>query len=113
MVRNLFGDVLIVEGEIKAMVVWSHLWKDDGMPYKADLSVIGLPGKNYKQEWIETLKKADNVFICLDPDAEREAKNLEQSLNGRAFKLPGKIDDLFLNGCMDAISLLNILYKDV
>ena len=75
------------------------------------LTVVGVPGKNWKPEWVEKFRKADRVFVNLDPDANRESAILAASVgeNARAFKLPGKIDDLILIGALDVFKLYDLL----
>lgn len=111
MTQSLFGDVLIVEGEIKAMVTWAALWEDDN-PLAPGLFVIGLPGKSWKVEFISELEGAARVFICLDPDAGSEAARLASSLGRERCKivnLPDKVDDLINAGIMTGAELLTIM----
>jgi hypothetical protein len=102
MTRRFFGKILVVEGEIKAIITWAALWDCIGNLTRPDLWVIGIPGKSYKSEWIETLRQADKVFICLDPDAERDAARLAAEVGDKAqvIKLPEKIDDMLLAGSL-------------
>jgi hypothetical protein len=111
---GLFGTVLVVEGEIKAMVTYSRLWTDkpgDPDPLMVNTFVVGLPGKSWKSEWIMELNQADRVFICLDPDAQKEADRLKNSLSVpvKVITLPGKIDDLLLAGIIDSQFLVDLL----
>ena len=109
---HLFGTVLVVEGEIKAMVTHAALWQgEDPEPVDPQLFVVGIPGKSYKPEWIAELNKADRVIICLDPDAQKEARSLAQSLSiqAKVINLPGKIDDLILAGVLDTGTLTELI----
>jgi hypothetical protein len=112
---GLFGTVLVVEGEIKAMVAYAHLWgidpSGDPEPLLPNTFVVGVPGKSWKAEWIAELNQADRVIICLDPDARKEADRLAGSLSCQAkvISLPGKIDDLLLDGVIDSAFLVGLL----
>lgn len=95
--RAIAGRTLLVEGEKKAMV--SFITADD-----ANLQVLGVPGKNIKPELLAQLDRCDPVYICLDPDAKREAHMLALSVGierARIIELPGKIDDLILAHRLD------------
>lgn len=108
--REIFGDLLIVEGEIKTIITWQVCWLgDDCMAPR--LTVVGVPGKNWKPGWVEKFRKADRIFVNLDPDANRESAKLAADIgeNARAFKLPGKIDDLILIGALDVFKLFDLL----
>ena len=77
--------VLVVEGEIKAMV--SYIALDD-----SKLQVYGIPGKNN----FEALKDAligHEVYILLDPDAGDQAARMAQMVKGRVINLQVKVDD--------------------
>lgn len=109
---HLFGTVLVVEGEIKAMVTHAALWKgEDPEPVDPQWFVVGVPGKSWKPEWINELNQADRVVICLDPDAQKEAQRLAQSLSvaAKVINLPGKIDDLIVAGALDTDTLVNLV----
>lgn len=111
MMRRSVGDVLLVEGEIKAMVVWAALW--DGEECLAPgLTVIGTAGAAVKGELLSELAHVEKITICLDPDAEKEADKLAVMLGAqrsRVIKLPGKIDDLIVAGVLDAFTILDLL----
>jgi hypothetical protein len=102
-------DVLIVEGEAKAMVTWSSLWDGDTCLYP--ISVIGIPGKGWREDWLDTFRKADRVTIILDPDATDSARKLEKAIGERArvILLPDKIDDLITMGVLDGFKLIEML----
>lgn len=108
--RSIFGDLLIVEGEIKAMITWSALW-DGYEPLRPNLTVIGIPGKGWKQEWADQFNRADRVYICLDPDAQGSAKKLMALINKpvKNIILPDKIDDLINIGALDGMKLIEIM----
>lgn len=108
---GLFGTVLVVEGEVKAMVTYANIWSADVDPLMPNTFVVGLPGKSWKSEWIAELNEADRVAICLDPDAQKEAGRLKDALSvpSKIVTLPGKIDDLLIAGVIDSAFLMNIL----
>ena len=111
MTSRFFGRVLLVEGEIKAMVTWAALWRDDGELIAPDLWVIGMPGKSWKPEYLDALKDADEIIICLDPDARKDADRLAITIGPRAkiLQLPDKIDDLITAGIIDGFDLIDML----
>lgn len=91
--------VVVVEGEIKAMVVYATLEDEN-------TQVVGLPGKgnftNPKFELFEFLKDADPVYIIPDPDAD--PAGLIKRLDGkrvRVVSLPAKIDDAIVDNGLD------------
>jgi DNA primase len=94
---DLSGRTLIVEGEKKAMV--SYITADD-----SELRVMGIPGKNPSNELIEKLDECEPIYICLDPDANKEAEKLANDLGRertRIIHLPMKVDDAILAGAID------------
>lgn len=110
--RKSTRKVLLVEGEIKAMVTWASLWEGEEICYAPELTVIGTAGASVKGELLAELELAEQVLICLDPDAEREAVKLAKMLGeqrSKVIRLPGKIDDLIVAGALDTGTLLRIL----
>lgn len=119
--------ILIVEGEIKAMVTWASLWDDScGLDNTElaidDLAVIGIPGKSWKSEYLAELTEAKRVFICFDPDTFDRPANakddwkpspvkMQEALGDKAkvVRLPGKIDDLLNAGIIDSQFLVDLL----
>lgn len=88
----IYDRTLLVEGEKKAMV--SFITADD-----PTLQVVGIAGKNIPDDKLNALKDCDPLYICLDPDATREAKALAHRLGRdrtRIIELPDKIDDMIL-----------------
>ena len=103
---------LLVEGEIKAMVTFSHLHDSQGIPLLPDLSVIATAGANLKPELIAQLAGVERIWICLDPDANGQADHLARVLGkdrAKVIRLPEKIDDLFNMGVMTAERLIKLL----
>jgi len=86
-------NVLVVEGEIKAMVTYLAL---DSIKWQ----VIGLAGKCQYRNIIPQLQ-GRQVVICLDPDAMPQALDLARQVNGRVMDLCEKIDDAILAGMID------------
>lgn len=108
--RNIFGDVLLVEGEIKAMVVWASLWLGEEIIYP-NLTVIGLPGKSPREDWYEQFNRADRVYTCLDPDAQDSAARMAARITKpvKNILLPDKVDDLIVMGVLDGRKLVELL----
>jgi hypothetical protein len=106
------GEVLLVEGEIKAMVTWAHLqdYVDQVHPRNVmgRLSVIGATTKNLSPAQMGELAGASMIWICLDPDARQEADGLARNLGAercRIIDLPGKIDDMLNAGIFEIVTL--------
>ena len=123
-VQSLWGDVLLIEGEIKAMVTYANLWTPDHYPLAPWLQVLGISGKNIRQDLMVELTSPDirRIYIVLDPDTYKEpggarqdwkppAVHMKQQLGVRAvdLMLPDKIDDLILGGALDGEKLLQLL----
>ncbi len=91
------GPVLVVEGEVKAMV--SYITAD--MP---GLQVIGIPGKRQFINFAGMLTEADPVYILPDPDGMGYGIRMAEILgleHCRMIRLPVKIDDAVVNGVLD------------
>lgn len=88
--KAITGKVLVVEGEIKAAVTFATL-------DNPDWQVVGIPGKTPRADLLEQINPAEQVVICLDPDAGKEAREMGEKLGKsrvRLWELPGKIDDM-------------------
>lgn len=99
------GPVLVVEGEIKAMV--SFLTVDD-----PKLQVIGIPGKRQFMNFLSILAEAEPIYILPDPDGEDFGLRLAQALGlqrCRLIRLPVKVDDAIVNGVLDRDSLRRLM----
>lgn len=83
--QNEHERVLVVEGEIKAMV--SYIALDDSM-----LQVYGVPGKNNFSALMDTLKDRE-VYILFDPDAGEQAVQAARDVKGKVINLKIKVDD--------------------
>jgi hypothetical protein len=101
---------LVVEGEFKAAVTFVAL---DSPKWQ----VVGLPGKNIKQELADELS-GSHIVVCLDPDAQMKdsgGKDSYQRLRdklGRGFRaiyLPDKIDDLITAGALGQDELRGLI----
>jgi hypothetical protein len=79
--------IVVVEGEIKAMVTWTKL--------PTDYQVIGAAGKNAFKPLAEKLF-GKNVIVIPDPGGEAEAAELARMVSGRILHLPEKVDDYLL-----------------
>lgn len=80
---------LIVEGEKKAIVVRQEL---------KDWPVVGIMGaESFKPEWVVKFNNWSRVYICLDPDAKRQARKMTELFKdrGHIVTLPVKADDFF------------------
>lgn len=112
--QNIIGPVLLVEGEIKAMVAWAMI--QDSVYKKSSVlgrfTVVGVSGKSIKPEWLDELSGASEVYICLDPDARKEAEQTAHTIGperARLLDLPGKIDDMINEGSIDARSFEGLI----
>jgi len=110
--RNVYGDLLIVEGEIKAMVTWAAMWAGEDCLFP-NLTVIGIPGQSWRTDFLDQFNLADRVFICLDPDATSSARKLAERIGDKAkvLLLPDKIDDLLNIGVLDGFKLFELMVR--
>jgi ribosomal protein L37AE/L43A len=107
---------LIIEGEIKALVVWRMIYawicENGGTSFINRLSVVGISGHSMKAELVEEFDACGRIWICLDPDADKNAKELAKTLGETRCKLihlPEKIDDLINMGALNARQLVEVL----
>lgn len=82
------GLVIVVEGEIKAMVTWARL-------DESDIQVIGVPGRTQFKAIAEQLK-SKNVVVIPDPGAEKDAFDFAKQIGARYLPMPDKVDDYIL-----------------
>jgi len=84
------GEVILVEGEIKSIAIFSRLC-DDGY------NVVGTPGKSFSPVLLDTLADCDRVWIVFDPDAKAQAWQTARRIGeaARVCYLPVKPDDAF------------------
>lgn len=83
------GDlVIVVEGEIKAMVTWATI-------PEIDIQVIGVPGRTQFDAISKSLK-TKNVVVIPDPGAEKDAFDFAKSIQARYLPMPEKVDDYIL-----------------
>lgn len=88
----LDGLVLVIEGEIKAMVAWLTL-------ANRETRVVGIPGCSPSQDVISQLMQAERIVLVLDPGAEEAARKLALTLGIKRCRVlipPMKIDDAIL-----------------
>lgn len=93
--------VLIVEGEIKAMV--TYITMD-----QPEIQVIGVPGKSQAAKLVDELR-GKNVTICLDPDALEEAESFAHLVGGSVINLKMKIDDVITAGGLDKYGIRSLI----
>ena len=99
------GPVLVVEGEIKAMV--AYVTADT-----PNLQVVGIPGKHQFTHFTEMLASADPIYILPDPDAQEYGSRLAQILGlsrCRVIRLRIKVDDAILGGLLDKRGLQRLI----
>jgi hypothetical protein len=88
--------VFVVEGEIKSMVTFRTIFRRNEEP----IQVIGIPGKSQFHAIVDRLQ-GHEVYICLDPDADEQAREFAGMVHGKVLHLPVKIDDAILAGDLD------------
>jgi hypothetical protein len=93
--------VLVVEGEIKAMV--SYIWLDS-----KKWQVYGIPGKEQYRELCESLK-GRAVWFAFDPDATSQAEAAARVVGGRVIPMVTKIDDALNARILNTKSLRRLL----
>lgn len=101
--KPLQGKTLAVEGEFKAMTTYITL-DDPG------INVIGLPSKTPSGYVIDQLKDCDEIFLCLDPDADpsRLAERIGKD-RVRIILLADKIDDMIVKGYIGKTGVRSLL----
>lgn len=92
--------IVVVEGEIKAMVTWSRT-------PSIDIQVIGVGGKSMFMGIAERIK-GKRVLVIPDPGGEKEAVELARNVGGRILQVPEKIDDYILANELDSNKLYNL-----
>lgn len=98
------GEVLFVEGEIKAGVTWK-------VAERTDLQVIGIPGKKSLECITPYIGLWDRAYVCLDPDADAKAVELAKMLGAKArmMRIGMKIDDAMNEGYLDKRGLQSLM----
>lgn len=124
----LVGEVLLVEGEIKAAVTWAYLqdwaYRHSHLthPLKS-LQVVGTMGQNLKLENPEEFANVERIYIAFDPDVWKRPENalkdwlptpLRAALelgHERCFiiRLPGKIDDLLTDETIEIEDIYGLM----
>lgn len=92
--------IVVVEGEIKAMVTWAHI--------NADYQVIGVAGKSHFSKLAGQLA-GKRVIVIPDPGGEKEAWELAKAIGASWLQVPEKIDDYLLETGMDNNSFYSLL----
>lgn len=96
------GDiVIVVEGEIKAMVTWARL-------DITDIQVIGIAGKSLFPKVAEKLQ-GKRVVVIPDPNGEKEALELARAVHGSFLEVPSKIDDFLLSTQMSSNNFYSLI----
>jgi len=97
--------VLVVEGEIKAMV--AAITADNPA-----LQVLGIPGKQQFARAAELLAQADPIYLLPDPDGLAAGLALARDLAGgrcRIIQLGLKVDDAILAGLINRQELRRLM----
>jgi len=92
--------IVVVEGEIKAMVTWAHI--------NADYQVIGVAGKSHFSHITDKLK-GKKVIVIPDPNGEKEALELARAVSATWLELPAKVDDYLLETNMSNDAFYHLL----
>lgn len=110
--------VLIVEGAIKAIVIWqtvigamlANAADTETEWFCQNVQVIAIPGTSLQVRNLPLLETAGRVYIAFDPDANErhagkpsKAETLAADLGkpgAKVLHLPGKPDDLIIAGVM-------------
>jgi hypothetical protein len=96
------GDlIIVVEGEIKAMVTWARL-------DISDYQVIGVPGKDSFKRIADRLT-GKKVLVIPDPQGEKEAFELARKVQGRILEVPNKIDDFLIETNMTSDNFYSLI----
>lgn len=99
--QNEHERVLVVEGEIKAMV--SYIALDN-----SNLQVYGIPGKTSFLPLMDTLKGRE-VYILFDPDAAEQAVEAARAVKGKVINLKIKVDDAIIAGYLTGNDLSRLM----
>lgn len=82
---------VLVEGEVKAMVLTQH-----------GFNAAGIPGaNNFKEKWLKLFSELQVIYVALDPGKEGEAEKIALSIKGagvqvRLCTFPVKPDDFLV-----------------
>jgi len=101
--KELTGEVIAVEGEIKAMVTQLHM---------GGALVVGLPGASTSIETCRGLAKSERIVLVMDPGSEQQAHRLAAELGKKRCRIlitPVKIDDGILAGNLSQRELQGLL----
>lgn len=118
--RKDMPNAIVVEGGIKAAVLWQELLKD----YMTNIDttttwivnncqVVGVPGSSINELNLRKFEDADKIWMFLDPDAYPDkafgmAKDLGQERT-YTYQLPGKPDDLLVEGTLKANDIYHLM----
>lgn len=118
--------VILVEGQIKAMITMEELFGDSDeaevIRWMKNINVVAVPSCTPSAEIIEPLKDAKRIYVCFDPDTyfnkvgkttpiERIISMLQLQGNKdvRELRLWDKIDDMILAGQLDGMDIIRLL----
>ncbi len=93
--------VVLVEGEVKAMVL-----------SQAGFPAVGIPGANtFSERWVRWFGKQKRVYVALDPGADGHARDIVTMLGGRArlCSFPVKPDDAIVRYGATAAQMMEFL----
>jgi hypothetical protein len=102
-------NVILVEGEIKAMVVFATL--DD-----ADACVVGMPGLHPGEQLLGLVKDAQRITLVTDPGSRVETWKLVKGLGKKRCRVlipPLKVDDALIASRMNRHELGYLLRNAV
>jgi len=103
--KAIQGNIIAIEGEIKAMV--TYLTLDD-----SSANIVGLPGLNPSQTVLDELSLADSVTLITDPGSEPQAWEIVKAIGRDKCRvcIAGlKIDDAIRAGAYDAKDVKRLL----
>jgi hypothetical protein len=125
--QPLTGDVILLEGQIKAIITMEAMINVGGEKYNRtlakvkDMNVCGMPTCWATDQVLLPLRSAKKIYVNLDPDIDENTQNQNifdrvvdtlKVLYGRTvyeLRLWGKIDDMLIDGSLSGDALLDIL----
>ena len=128
--RRDIPNVILVEGEIKAAVLWQYLLREfteaefpESSWLMHNTQIIGIPGLSVSQNNLPVFDEPETIWLFLDPDAyvptgERgnwkpsKADMLAAKLGAekcRMVQLPGKPDDLMVEGILKPRDMYHLM----
>lgn len=106
--QPLSGQVLVVEGAKKAIVIYTHLGNDAGQ-------IVAVPSKTPSAEMLELFVNCDPVYLALDPDAYKgHVQRIAERLGPervRFVHFPAKPDDLLVEYGLEGRDLIKYIKR--